>query len=132
VALARQGLTAFVDLFRGDHLAGDHLGYAPLAERVRAWWDLPAIEDRYAAFVRDSRPLARRLARRPSPPGEAFAAYVRMLTIWRRLRYLDPGLPRDLLPARWKGEVAAELFAELDAALRPLADRHARGVLDAV
>jgi phenylacetic acid degradation operon negative regulatory protein len=129
VALARQGLTGFVDLFRGQYLAGEDLGYAPLAARVRQWWDLPGIEARYAAFVTGHRPLARRVARRPPAPGEAFAAYVRMLTVWRRLRYLDPGLPRELLPQRWAGVAAAELFAELDRALRPLADAHAREVL---
>jgi phenylacetic acid degradation operon negative regulatory protein len=132
VALARQGLTGFVDLFRGEYLEAAHLGYAPLAGRVREWWDLSAIETRYAAFVADHRPLARRVARRPPAPGEAFAAYVRMLTVWRRLRYLDPGLPLELLPARWKGVAASELFEDLDQALRPPADRHAREVLDAV
>src|SRR3954463_10356992 len=60
VALARQGLTGVVDLFRGEYLEADQLGYAPLADRVRAWWDLPAIEGRYAAFVAAHRPLARR------------------------------------------------------------------------
>jgi len=131
VALFRQGLTGFVDLFRGQYLEADELGYAPLADRVREWWDLPGIEGRYAAFVAAHRPLARRVARRPPSPGGAFAAYVRMLTAWRRLRYLDPGLPLELLPPRWKGVTAAALFEELDLALRPPADRHAREVLDA-
>jgi phenylacetic acid degradation operon negative regulatory protein len=130
VALARQGLTGFVDLFRGEYLEADHLGYAPLADRVGQWWDLPGIEARYAAFVAEYRALARRIARRAPSPGEAFAAYVRMLTVWRRLRYLDPGLPLDLLPARWAGVAAAELFEELNGSLRPPADRHAREVLD--
>jgi phenylacetic acid degradation operon negative regulatory protein len=53
-----------------------------------------------------------------------------MLTVWRRLRYLDPGLPLELLPARWTGVAAAELFEELNRSLRPPADRHAREVLD--
>jgi phenylacetic acid degradation operon negative regulatory protein len=132
VTLARAGLTGFVDLFRGEYLEEDRLGYAPLAGRVHEWWDLPGIETRYAAFIADHRPLARRVARRPPSPGEAFAAYVRMLTVWRRLRYLDPGLPLELLPARWKGVAAAELFQELDRELRPPADRHAGEVLDAV
>jgi phenylacetic acid degradation operon negative regulatory protein len=131
VALVREGLTGFVDLFLGQYLEGEGLGYATLAERVRAWWDLPGIEGRYAAFVADHRLLARRVARRPPPPGEAFAAYVRMLTVWRRLRYLDPGLPLELLPTRWKGVAAAGLFEQLDRALRPPADRHAREVLGA-
>ena len=98
---------------------GGQLGYAPLADRVREWWDLPGIEGRYAAFVAAHRPLARRVARRPPSPGEAFAAYVRMLTAWRRLRYLDPGLPLELLPPRWKGVTAAALFEELDRRLAP-------------
>jgi len=132
VALARQGLTGFVDLFRGEYVEADQLGYARLADRVREWWDLPGIESRYAAFITGHRPLATRVARRPPSPGEAFAAYVRMLTVWRRLRYLDPGLPLELLPPRWKGVAAAELFSELDRALRPAADQHAREVLDAV
>jgi phenylacetic acid degradation operon negative regulatory protein len=129
VTLARAGLTGFVDLFRGAYLEDRPLGYAPLAERVRAWWDLPGLEARYAAFVADHRPLARRVARRPPFPGEAFAAYVRMLTVWRRLRYLDPGLPLELLPEGWAGVAAAELFEELDRALRPAADAHAAVVL---
>jgi phenylacetic acid degradation operon negative regulatory protein len=131
VALARQGLTGFVDVFRGEYLDGGQLGYATLAERVRQWWDLPGIEARYAAFVAGHRPLARRVTRHRPSPGEAFAAYVRMLTVWRRLRYLDPGLPLELLPEAWSGVAAAEVFEELDGVLRPLADRHAREVLDA-
>jgi phenylacetic acid degradation operon negative regulatory protein len=119
-ALHRQGLSTYVDLFRGEHL-----GFAPLAERVRAWWDLDEIAAHYAEFLDSYRPLARRVHRRPPTGPEAFAGYVRMLTVWRRLRYLDPGLPLELLPKRWSGVPAAELFTELDAALRPMARDHA-------
>jgi phenylacetic acid degradation operon negative regulatory protein len=52
-----------------------------------------------------------------------------MLTAWRRLPYLDPGLPLAHLPRGWVGLAAAELFAELDASLRKPADVHARSVL---
>ena len=117
MALDRQGLAGYVDLFRGDHL-----GYAPLAERVREWWDLAGHRGPLCASSSPHPPLARRVARRPPSGGEAFAAYVRMLTAWRRLRYHDPGLPLDLLPAGWKGVAAAELFERLHAALRPPAD----------
>jgi phenylacetic acid degradation operon negative regulatory protein len=126
-ALERQGLGHYVDLFRGDHL-----GYASLAERVRDWWDLPGIESRYAQFLAAHRDLARRAARRQQAGGEAFAAYVRMLTAWRRLRYLDPGLPQELLPAGWKGVAAAELFEKLRAVLGPPAEAHARDVIRTV
>jgi phenylacetic acid degradation operon negative regulatory protein len=123
-ALRRQGLDGFVDVFRGTHL-----GYAPLADRVREWWDLPGIEARYAEFLAAWRPLERRVARRPLDGGEAFAAHVRVLTTWRRLRYLDPGLPVELLPPRWDGDAAAELFGRLHAVLGPPAAAHARAVL---
>jgi phenylacetic acid degradation operon negative regulatory protein len=52
-----------------------------------------------------------------------------MLTAWRRLRYLDPGLPLELLPAGWKGVAAAELFERLDTALAAPAEAHARMVI---
>jgi phenylacetic acid degradation operon negative regulatory protein len=123
-ALERQGLAGYVDIFRGEHL-----GYAPLADRVRDWWDLGGIEARYAQFVAAHGPMARRLPRHPPSGGEAFATYVRMLTVWRRLRYLDPGLPLELLPARWTGVPAAELFEQLDAALRPVAQQHAGAII---
>jgi phenylacetic acid degradation operon negative regulatory protein len=125
-ALRRQGLDGFVDVFRGDHL-----GYAPLADRVREWWDLPVIEARYAGFLAAYRPVLRRASRRVPPDGEAFAAHVRVLTAWRRLRYLDPGLPVELLPPRWDGGAAAELFGRLLAVLGPPAAAHARAVLSA-
>ena len=41
-----------------------------------------------------------------------------MLTEWRRLPYLDPGLPLDVLPPDWNGSRAAELFTDLDGVLR--------------
>jgi phenylacetic acid degradation operon negative regulatory protein len=126
-ALERQGLGRYVDLFRGEHL-----GYVPLAERVREWWDLPGIETRYAEFLAAHRSLAGRVARRPPSGGEAFAAYVRMLTAWRRLRYLDPGLPLELLPAGWKGVAAAEVFERLHTTLGPAAEAHVREVIRAV
>ena len=126
-ALGRLNLGQYVDLFRGDHL-----GYAPLADRVREWWDLPGIEARYADFLTAYAPLARDVARRAPSGGEAFAAYVRMLTAWRRLRYQDPGLPLDLLPAGWKGVAAAKLFERVHAILGPPAAAHAREVLQAV
>jgi len=65
----------------------------------------------------------------PTGDAAAFAAYVRVLTDWRRLPFLDPGLPADLLPVPWQGRVAAELFAALAARLAPAAERYVRAVV---
>ena len=62
-------------------------------------------------------------------PREAFRTYVPLLTEWRRLPYLDPGLPLALLPAPWHAAEAADLFARLDAVLREPAHQHARATL---
>lgn len=122
-ALERQGLASYTELFRGDYL-----GSGPPAARVGEWWDLGSIAALYDDFLADHRGLTR--LREPDPP-RAFAAYVPMLTAWRRLPYLDPGIPLELLPDGWPGEKAGELFATLDTRLRDPAAQHARGLIAA-
>ena len=117
-ALDEVGLTAYTEFFRGDYLgAGD------VAARMREWWDLDELTGLYADFCDAWRPVAG--DRSGWPPARAFATYVPMLTSWRRLPYLDPGLPLEHLPAAWPGIEAGELFASLDARLREDARTHA-------
>jgi phenylacetic acid degradation operon negative regulatory protein len=116
-ALDRRGLTSYTEFFRGDYLgAGD------VAARMAQWWDLDAIAAEYHHFSTAYDGL-RTAARDPEP---AYRTYVPMLTAWRRLPYLDPGLPLEHLPGDWAGLAAGELFTELDARLREPAACHAR------
>ncbi|MGW3180357.1 PaaX family transcriptional regulator [Kitasatospora sp. NPDC001119] len=108
--LDRLGLSAYVHLF----LSAEYAGFADLRTAVASWWDLPAIEAQYAAFADAWHPTAEeRRDRSPVDPAEAFRAYVPMLTQWRRLPYLDPGLPAQLLPADWNAVPARAVFTEL-------------------
>jgi phenylacetic acid degradation operon negative regulatory protein len=66
-----------------------------------------------------------RAGRAASRPRDAFADYVRVLTDWRRLPYLDPGLPAELLPPGWAGARAAEIFFTLQSRLAGAAGEHA-------
>jgi len=110
--LRRLGLDAYADLFRADHLAfGDPAG------KIRRWWDLDELERQYESFIRAHEPTLRDFGAGPPGEQEAFAAYVRALTDWRRLPYLDPGLPAELLPDGWVGIRAADLFFTLRALL---------------
>ena len=59
----------------------------------------------------------------------AFGDYVRALTDWRRLPYLDPGLPAELLPDGWAGVRAADVFFALRSRLAEPASAHVRRVL---
>ena len=121
--LRRLELDSYADLFRADHRA-----FGDLAEKVRLWWDLDELECRYEAFIEAHEPALRRW-RRSAPSGrEAFIDYVRALTDWRRLPYLDPGLPAELLPDGWIGIRAAEDFF----ALRGLLEEPARGYVQQV
>ena len=82
---------------------------------ARSAWDLDAIEVRYEQFLD--------LVGRPRPrtDRQALAAQVRLIQEWRRFPLLDPGLPRDLLPPRWSGNRAAEVFRERHASWAPRA-----------
>jgi phenylacetic acid degradation operon negative regulatory protein len=123
--LRRLGLDAYADLFHADHLAfGDPAG------KIRRWWDLDDLERRYEAFIRAYEPSLARL-KRSGPRGseEAFAHYVRVLTDWRQLPYLDPGLPAELLPAGWTGLRAAEEFFTLRALLEEPARAYVQRVI---
>lgn len=122
--LERYDLSSYVDLFRADYLA-----FGDMREQVAAWWDLERLQRLYDEFIDVFGPVLTRWRRRRLPAdAEAFADYVRALTAWRRLPYLDPGLPGDVLPASWQGARAADLFFELHARLAAPAHRHVDAV----
>jgi Phenylacetic acid-responsive transcriptional repressor len=123
--LRRSELDSYVQLFRGEHLPL----HPPAA--VRTWWDLDGVQDLYAEFLDRHRPVRAAWSRRRGPdPAAAFADHVRLVTDWRRLPYADPGLPLDLLPARWNGVRAADLFTTLSERLAEQAREHAGALID--
>ena len=73
-------------------------------EMVSRAWDLTALEERYEAFLADFGTLE------PAGRAEALHAQTRLVHEWRRFPFLDPQLPRALLPGNWSGAKAAELF----------------------
>lgn len=107
--LRRLDLDSYADLFRADHVA-----FGDLREKVRQWWDLDELQNLYSAFVaRHDSTLRSWPRRKVADEHRAFVDYVRLLTDWRRLPYLDPGLPLELLPSDWVGVRAADLFFTL-------------------
>ncbi|MGH8839064.1 MAG: PaaX family transcriptional regulator, partial [Jiangellaceae bacterium] len=119
-ALERDGLAPYVDLFRADYLA-----FGDVREQVRRWWDLDGLQAMYDEFLATHDPLlARWKRRRSAADAEAFGDWVRALTAWRRLPYLDPGLPSEVLPFGWQGTEAAEVFFALRERLAEPAHDH--------
>ena len=123
-ALDRLGLLGYTEFFRGDYL-----GSGDARDRVGQWWDLDQMEQLYGEFRDRYAPVRDRLAGSRPDPAEAFGVYVPMLTSWRRLPYLDPGLPLEHLPKDWIGVESGELFERLDGLLRGPAAEHARTLL---
>jgi phenylacetic acid degradation operon negative regulatory protein len=125
--LRRLELDGYADLFHADHLA-----FGDPAAKIRHWWDLDELERQYASFIAAHEPVRSRWEHDGAATERAaFADYVRVLTDWRRLPYLDPGLPADLLPPDWIGLRAAEVFFALRARLTEPAAGYARRVIAA-
>lgn len=82
---------------------------------VRQAWDLDAIEARYEEF------LDQVGSRRPRSARQALVMQIRLVQAWRRFPMLDPGLPQELLPSRWSGHRAAQMFRDRHAAWEPRA-----------
>ena len=123
-ALQRLDLTGYADVFTADHAA-----FGDLRDRVAQWWDLSSLEGHYGAYVERWSPvLASWRRRRTVAPPAAFPDYARTLTDWRRLPYLDPGLPVEVLPVRWQGSRAAEVFFELRSRLEDAAHTHVKAL----
>jgi phenylacetic acid degradation operon negative regulatory protein len=77
---------------------------------VTAAWDLQHIAARYEHFIDQFSGLT------PRTPDAVLRTQTRLVHEWRRFPFLDPQLPRELLPAKWSGERATKLFN----------DKHAR------
>jgi phenylacetic acid degradation operon negative regulatory protein len=107
--LVRYGLDTYVDLFRSEYLA-----FGDVRDLVRRSWNLGDLQVMYDEFIAMFAPvLASWRRRRSEVDDDAFRDYVSALTAWRRLPFLDPGLPDDVLPAGWPGVRAADVFFAL-------------------
>ncbi|MBW0095631.1 PaaX family transcriptional regulator [Pseudonocardia sp. KRD-184] len=76
-------------------------------EVVSRAWDLGGLARDYAAFAAE---FSDRRERDGREPAVVFAEQTRMVHRWREFALRDPVLPADLLPARWPGHDARDLF----------------------
>jgi phenylacetic acid degradation operon negative regulatory protein len=120
--LARDGLDGFVTLFRSDYL-----GFGQVEKEAAGWWDLAGLAAQYEEFLAVWKP---RLTVQHDDQA-AFRDYLTALTVWRRLPFLDPGLPVEVVGEDWAGERAGRLFSELRKEWAGPAERHAQETLSA-
>jgi phenylacetic acid degradation operon negative regulatory protein len=84
---------------------------------VTQCWDLGRIHERYANFIAKYRPkleyhLKRLQACANVEPSECFVERFNLIHEYRKLPFLDPDLPQELLPENWLRPQAAALFQQ--------------------
>jgi phenylacetic acid degradation operon negative regulatory protein len=95
--LEAAGVLADARIFRAEHVGGGES-----ATMVGQAWDLAAIEQSYRDFLDEFE----------SPnSADPLTRQIDLVHSWRRFPWIDPALPRELLPARWSGRKAGQLFA---------------------
>ena len=92
------------------------------AKVVAEAWDLDAVAAAYRDFV------ARFGRLRPTSPEATFRAQTQLVHEWRKFPFLDPDLPAGMLPARWPGKRAHDLFQERHALWHTAAQAYFRGL----
>ena len=103
---------------------GDSLGL------VRRAWDVEGLARSYSAGSPTPRSWSPSAGSEPDDE-QAFAARSRLVHEWRKFLFLDPGLPRELLPEDWPGDRAADYFDAESERLLPAATRFVDSCLTA-
>lgn len=107
--IAKLGLDEYVRLFK---ISSE--GLQASRRLVHDCWDVDELGRMYRAFADKWRPIRERWERSPRPVAKsAFVDYVSAIADWRRLPFLDPGLPSELLPEPWEGSVATSIYFAL-------------------
>ena len=94
--LDEAGVHDDAQIFLGEYLAGGEL-----ETMVHLAWDLDEVETAYQGFITE-------FTRQPSP--DPLVRLAQLVHSWRRFPLIDPALPEELLPPRWSGVRAAQLF----------------------
>lgn len=123
--LRRLELDTYADLFHAEHLA-----FGNVTAKIGKWWDLAQLETLYGDFLETHTPVLERWQHQAPAERAAFVDYIGVLTDWRRLPYLDPGLPAELLPTNWAGMRAADVFFVLQTQLEGPAQAHVAATIN--
>jgi phenylacetic acid degradation operon negative regulatory protein len=108
--LTRAGLLEYTERFDVSYGGGE-------ASRrlARKCWDLPGLGRMYSRFAARWEPVLERWfnSGEDASPQAAFRDYISVVAEWRRLPFLDPGLPTEVLPEDWEGEKAKWIYFAL-------------------
>ena len=104
------------------------------ADIVSRCWDLPKIYSRYDAFMKEYGKRMNKYQERivngeDIDSSEYFVDRFKLMDDYRRLPYLDPDLPEELLPENWLRAEAMDLFDKYHAVLTEKANQYFDSIL---
>ncbi|WP_099302306.1 phenylacetic acid degradation operon negative regulatory protein PaaX [Bacillus sp. Marseille-P3800] len=118
----------YVDFFEAVYKSEDNLNL------VEKSWQLTEIEQKYEAFVAQySRSfIAHQAAIKQNVLSDAdcFVVRTNLVHEYRKFLFIDPGLPKDLLPPNWNGREAKLLFGQYYRLLAEPASRFFEAVFE--
>lgn len=115
---------------RLDLLTCRSRGRATDLDMVQRCWDLEVLGRDYRDLVDRLESLPRSDALAGLPGAEALRLRIELVSSYRQFPFRDPGLPTELLPEKWPGNRAHELFVAAHEALAPPADAFITSVLE--
>ncbi len=112
----------------------EHHGFSCDEEIVARCWNLQELNEYYADFISRYGPVleqhqARLQAGDSLKLDECFVHRFMLVHEFRSSPYVDPNLPRELLPDEWLGERATQLFQQIHDLLSEGADAYVEAVL---
>lgn len=126
--VARYGIEPYVSTF-----ISRHTGPGSPRDLVARCWDLEAIQSSYGEFITAWAPALQAHQSGPLPPDDqCFATRIELVHAYRKFLFVDPGLPRELLPDRWRGREARDLFQAFYQLLDPGARRFMDGAFEPI
>lgn len=126
----RLGIKEYVQIFT---FQAKHQGCTDPRKIVSRCWDLTTIHERYANFIARFQPkldeyLKKLQSGEECEPRTCFIERFNLIHEYRRLPYLDPDLPVELLPENWLRPQAVAIFERYYNALKQKADEYFENV----
>jgi len=118
-----------VNLFHADHVGTeDH------ESLVKKCWDLHEINERYAQFIEQYSQKyiihKNKINKNEMSDGDCFVEKALLVHEYRKFLFIDPSLPSELLPSKWLGDSATDLFKEYNEILSTPARRFFESVFE--
>lgn len=107
--IEKYGIKDFVHFF-----ISENQGFQSNEQIVNDCWDLNYTNERYELFINKNKEKYEadrvKIEAGEMSEKECFVKRTLLVHYYRKSLFVDPGLPKELLPVKWKGETAAKLF----------------------